>query len=429
MVSDDPGSGPPEEAPQAPEPPAPRRRRWWLLGLDLLAAAGIVLLALYVAQDVIESKPRPKRAKPPRRASLVEVTTVTAGRHQVTLQASGEVAPSRQVDVLPEVGGRVLERNPALEIGSLVAEGDPIAVIDDADYQVALRRARAELVQAQADLKLERGSQKLAKREYELLGSDPEANAELVLRAPQLAAAKARAAAASASVAKAKLDLERTKVSAPFDAVVRSRGVEVGSQVGPSTPLVRLVGTDLWWVEVQLPTDELRWLQVGDVRGRGGSLARIYDPIAWGPEAFRVAHVASVAPDLDEGGRMARVLLAVEDPLARKSAAPTLKIGQYVRVELAGSELDDVVELPRELLRDGRFVWVMSAEDTLAIREVEIAFAGREVVLVSAGLAGGDKVVTTPLPAPVEGMGLRVAKPPSAGRTSEKARAPERAIP
>ena len=64
--------------------------------------------------------------------------------------------------VVDEVAGRVVERNAELEVGTVLAKGDVLVRVNDADYEIALRRARAQLVQAQADLRLERGSQKLA---------------------------------------------------------------------------------------------------------------------------------------------------------------------------------------------------------------------------------------------------------------------------
>jgi len=427
----DPASSSEESAAAEPEDggesagskPAERRprglARLLFLGIDLTLATVAVMVTLWVAQDVIKSRPRPKRKKPERRATLVEVQTVETTTRRVRIEGSGLVAPSRQVAVRPQVTGRIKERSPALEVGSFIARGDTLVVIEDNDYVIALRRARAELIQAQAALKLEKGSGRLAKREYTILGSDPKADTELVLRKPQLASAKALASAAGAAVAKARLDLKRTTIDAPFDAVVRSRTADLGSQVTPASDLVTLAGTDLWWVEVRLPSEQLRWLETGDSRGKGGSLARLSNPAGWGPEASRTGRVARIAPDVEEGGRMARVLIAVEDPLGRgdKGAGkPPLKIGEYLQVMFEGRKLDQVVSLPRELLRDGDTVWVMNGKDQLAIIKVELAYAGRDTLLVSKGLGSGDRVVASPLSSPVAGMDLRVKTDGDPGR-------------
>jgi hypothetical protein len=86
--------------------------------------------------------------------------------------------------------------------------------------------------------------------------------------------------------------------------------------------------------------------------------------------------------------------------------------------------LRDVVTVPRTALREGREVWVMTEKDTLAIRPVALAWTGEDRVLVSAGLADGERLVVSELQAPVEGMALRRPEastqpsdaPPTAGR-------------
>ena len=78
-----------------------------------------------------------------------------------------------------------------------------------------------------------------------------------------------------------------------------------------------------------------------------------------------------------------------------------------------GAPLDGVISLDRALLRDGDRVWVMNAKHELEIRQVEVTFRGNEHVLVSSGLAPGERIVVSELSAPVEGMLLRTADEPA----------------
>lgn len=132
---------------------------------------------------------------------------------------------------------------------------------------------------------------------------------------------------------------------------------------------------------------------------------------------------------------MARLLVTVEDPLALTEAdrgQPALLIGSYVRVEIEGAGLESAVAVKRGLLRDGDNAWVMSRDDRLEIRPLTVAFRSRDHVLATAGLQPGDRLVTTDLPAPVEGMPLRLrddapAAPDAAAPRAADKTDPERA--
>ena len=78
-----------------------------------------------------------------------------------------------------------------------------------------------------------------------------------------------------------------------------------------------------------------------------------------------------------------------------------------LRGRIEGGRLDRVVALDRAYLRDDDSVWVMTAGDRLEIRAVEIAYRGPERVYVSVGLGSGDRVVTSEIATPTNGMKLR----------------------
>jgi len=82
--------------------------------------------------------------------------------------------------------------------------------------------------------------------------------------------------------------------------------------------------------------------------------------------------------------------------------APIL-LGEYVRLEIQGRRLENVIRLPRAALRDNDTVWTVQ-NSTLAIRRAEVAWRDTDWVLVSGGLASGDTVVTSELAAPIDGM-------------------------
>ncbi len=79
----------------------------------------------------------------------------------------------------------------------------------------------------------------------------------------------------------------------------------------------------------------------------------------------------------------------------------------FVAVHLQGTELADVVAVPREALHDSDTVWIVDNANKLHIRKIEIVRRERDEVLVRNGLQAGEKIILTNLSGAAEGMLLR----------------------
>ena len=354
-----------------------------------------------------QAKPRPRE----RNVTLVEVRAVDYSSQQTTISGMGTVSVACSVELQPQVSGEIISLNPNLVPGGHFQKGETLFNIDPTDYRLTVRERATDVAKAKSDLQLEQGNQLIAKKEYKLLGervSDQEK--ELMLRQPQLKNLQATLEAARAKFDKAQVDLGRTEIKAPFNAVILSRNVNIGTRASESSVLATLVGTDAYWVEVSVPVSQLRWIQIPHTRKDPGALVRIYDTAAWGDNIFRQGRVIRLKSDLESQGRMARLLIQVEDPLSLQpdhSDQPRLLIGSYVRVEIEGNAVASAAAIEREFIRNGNNVWVMTDRGNLAIRPVEIAFRGADRLLVTGGITSGEQLITTDIATPVEGMPLR----------------------
>ncbi|MDD5723970.1 MAG: efflux RND transporter periplasmic adaptor subunit, partial [Syntrophales bacterium] len=305
--------------------------------------------------------------------------------------------------------------NPRFTEGGHLKAGEEILKIDDQDYRLAVAQQHSQVVSAEYALKLEMGRQDVAQREWELLGgggTTMDLDSELALRKPHLEKAQADVAAALAAMKRAELDLARTTVRAPFACIVRTKNVDLGSHVSSQDQLAELIGTDEYRVRASVPIDRLKWISIPRGANDQGSKARIL--YGNGAVYERGGTVVKLLGDLEEEGRMARILIAVDDPLDLKSpekTMPPLLIGEYVRVEIEGPVLEGVVALPRTALRDGGNIWIAGIDDTLDIRKVDIVWRGEEIVLLKNNLADGERIIVTDLSAPIRGMKLIVNKP------------------
>jgi len=402
------GNSPP--TPPAKAPAADKKPLGWKITLPLclgiLALAGGVIAFIYLTGPTAGRGGATKET-----AMLVDVLEAERGDYRPEIVVIGTVRPAEDIILSPRVEGEVIERSRAFTPGGIVAQGEPLLKIDPADFENRLEQSRAELRQAESDLEVEMGRQDVARQDYQLLGEElTQEDLQLVLREPQLKAARARVESARAALRQRELDLERTQVRAPFDAQVIERTANTGSQVAPGDALGRLVGLDEYWVVATVPQSKLRWVQFPNSEDEPGARVRIRNRAAWPEDVYRTGRVERLIGTLDEQTRLARILVTVPDPLARGTddrGQPPLLIGSIVEARIAGEELGNVVRLDRDYLREGDTVWV-NAGGELQIRAVTVLFRDARYAYIAEGLDAGAQVITSSLSTVAEGAALRV---------------------
>jgi len=380
--------------------------------LRLLLPVIVIVISASVAFWMMQSGPKAKPRAKTRNAVLVDVRPIELGPQTTTVSIMGTVKPQREVALKPRVSGEIITVGDNLIPGGRFNKGEELLAIDPSDYQLVVRQLASEVARVESDMQVELGRQRVAQKEFELLGeSVSEVEKTLMLREPQLENNRALLEGTRARLEQAQLDLKRTSVRSPFNAVVMSREVNLGTRVSPSTTLATLVGSDSYWVEAPVPASQLQWISISQEDGDSGSPVRIYDSVAWGPNRSRSGQLVGLTAMVEENGRMATLLAEIADPLSLQptsSEQPKLLLGSYVRVEIEGKLLAKAAAIERDLIHNGEQLWIMDEEGRLDIRTVEIAFRGQDQVLVTGGVNHGEKLITTNLPSPVQGMTLRL---------------------
>ena len=382
----------------------------------------IILLILgsgvLIAKKLIDTKLTAARKPISIGSPLVEVITAESGHEQVTIVAMGVVIPAREVVIQPQVSGHIAQISSGLVPGGRFKAGDTILRIDDRDYNIAVDQKKAEVARALMDLKMEKGRQIIAEREWKLLGSEIATTREgrdLVLRKPQLKKTVAVLESARSVLRRAMLDVERTEIKAFFNSFVKEKFVDVGQPVSPATKLATLVGTDEFWVRISVPVSRLSWISIPGTNATEGAPATVMqeNSTSGSQVVLRQGRVVRLLGDLDPVGRMARLLVSVEDPFGlnaeKEKAGIPLLLGAYVKVKIQGPLLDDVFAIPRKAIREGDQVWIMTHGKRLAVKKVNAVWRRKEDVLVI-GLNSGDQIITSRISAPVPGMELRVSE-------------------
>ncbi|MFD2999322.1 efflux RND transporter periplasmic adaptor subunit [Pontibacter toksunensis] len=390
----------------------------------IIISVFVLLVSAAITLFVFMTEPEAQReAATKKTAMLVDVVQVNRGNYVPTVVATGTVQAAKDIILSPQVGGEIVSISENFIPGSFVKKGEVLLQINPADYRNILQLRQSDLQLARSELSVEMGRQDVARKDFELIGAELAAdNRDLVLRKPQLEAARANIAASEAAVNQARLDLQRTTIRAPFDAHIISRSVNVGSQVAPGAELGRLVGMDEYWVAANVPMSKISWLSFAEKDAAKASDVRVTNDTSWPSSQFRKGKLFRLVGALDTQTRMARVLVSVPDPLARAArydTIPPLMIGTFVETHIEAREIKDAIRLSRDYIRKDETVWVME-DGKLSIRDVEILFQDADYAYISKGLSDNDMVVTTDLSTVVEGSGLRTEKAGASNETAQR---------
>lgn len=373
----------------------------------------LVLLMLF--------RPRPAAQEPPRRVPLVVTAPADVRSGHLTIRGHGTVRPKSQIVLSPQVAGRVEWVSPAFASGGRFRKGDPLLRIEDADYVNRVEAASAAVAQRRVEVLQWEEERELAREEYQRLldregleaPADSESVSSLVFREPQLQAAKAALRSAEAQLADARLALSRTRITAPFHGVVRSKAVDVGQYVAPGQSLGSLYDTDE--VEIVVPlTDSEATLVDGIWEAGAGDESESIPAVVRATFGGRThewpAYVDRAEGALNEQTRTVDVVVRVPDPFVSGDAGrPPLLLGTYVSVDIQGVSLDGYSVLPRPALRDARSVYVVEGDSLLVIHPASLLQEIDGQVIVSADLAPGEPVVVSPLDIVTDSMVVEVA--------------------
>lgn len=360
-------------------------------GLIFLGAIALSVL-LWITRPVAEQKPFVESVP------VVEVATVKLEEVRLSLPTQGLIEADRRADLAAEVAGRVVETNPEFEVGLRAKEGDWLVRIDATDYRAAVATAASTLAEARSALVEEQARAEQAKRDWAKLGGGGAPN-ELVSRVPQLRAATARVESAEAALAKAEADLARTEIKAPFDCVIASKRTEIGSYVNPGAVIAAVFESSPYEIRLPIPVDQLPLLDLKNGVGEPGGV-EITSRIGDGTHTYP-GRIIRTEGEIDRASRSAYLVAEVADP---PDGTGLLQPGLFVRAHVQGRALPDVAKVPFAAFVDLNRVALVSPDNTLQFREVNVIFREGDTVYVSSGLQNGDRLCLTELPSMITGL-------------------------
>jgi len=376
------------------------------LNKNVITPIAIIIGGLLLAAGMIASKSQAEKTAGTAKPILVNAVSFDKSDRPIPVRGTGTVVPAQQVAVIPQVGGKIVSTDPRLIPGGRFKAGEVIARIESRDYRASLEQAQSNAQRAELELALESGRSQVAIREWALLNEDGSSVSDLAMRKPHLALAEQSVIAARSALSSAKLNLDRTRLTAPFNAVVVTKSIDLGQVVGPGGAVATLVGTDQLWVNVSLPLGDLDVLQLQGRDGTG-SKARVIHRLSQGRQSEYEGVALQLGGALDSATRQAQITVAIDQPFDQDGVRLPLLPGAYVEIIFEGLVATEVIQIPRAAVYDGDTVWV-NAGGVLTPRQVHITGGDKETVLVDEGIEDGDEVIISALSMPLAGMPVTV---------------------
>ncbi len=392
--------------------PAPIRswkQRLLALGMILI----LLLVGVAISQYLLKTSPKAERKPPAKMQTLVNIMDVAPVSRNVTVKALGRVIAAQEINVQARVSGQVVYLHPDFVPGGIISKGETLVRIDDTDYKLILKQKQNGLALKKADMRIEQGSQTVARKEWELINqlSDDidQSSEDLALRKPQLAKSYADLQVAETELEKAEIDLERTVIKAPFNGIVRVKNIDLGSEISSQSSIGILTGTDIFWADISLPVEKLKWLELPG-KNKQGSPVQVWS----GPVAHK-GRIISLQSELDKDGLMARILIEIDDPMGLKEEKTPLLLADFVRTEIKGKKIENVIQIPRSSLRENNQVFIATPDEALHIQPVSVLWKDSDFVFVDKGLTAGDQIIISNVSSPIEGMALKIDKKQPSG--------------
>ena len=375
-----------------------------ILGCSILFA-GILIMT---PTEVEESAPEVQSVE-------VRVIEVKMESVQLTVESQGKVQAAQLASLAASVAGPVAWISPSMQAGSYVEEGQPLLRLDDSDFKIALSRSNATLQQAQVEAG--HASNELNRIE-DLAEQKLVSDSQLQEAKRSAAVTAARMIDAQASFSQAELDLRRIEIKAPFNAIIETREVELGQYVNRAQSIAVLFGADEVEVRVPLAIRQLGYLDVplgtrGELVGDSAPEVSLMGVYGAEEQEWRGKGVRTEAT-IDPNSNTVQTIIRVQQPVtaadnlwASSNSAIPLPIGLFVQANIRGKQVDNIVALPRSVMRNNNQVLVVDAENKMYYREVEIFRLEEDRVLISGGILPGEFICTSPIQAVVDGMSVQ----------------------
>jgi HlyD family secretion protein len=364
----------PPVPPQTSVPEGGSTRGKWLaagVAAAILAAVGLILWRGHIEDPTLTTLAT-QQAVPLVSVTSPGVTSVTS-----TVTFTGTVSARFDMPIgIEGDAGRIV--GVYVEAGDHVKRGQLLAKIDESVWQPQVNRLAAGLEQARAQAALSAAEYRRAAA-VEAAGA---LSAEEVEKRHALSLTDAaNVKVAAAMLAEAEARLARMRVVAPADGVVLTRKAEVGQTASPGgEALFRLASGGEIEMRGQVAEQDMAVLTVGQP-------AAVY--LVGSPQPFE-GRVRLLGAVIDPQTRLGDIRIALKPN-------PSLRPGAFARGSVSVSKAERPILPQTAVLSDskGPYVYLVGTDGRVERRDVQVGGTISAGIIITKGLTGNERVVTT----------------------------------
>ena len=376
----------------------------------LIAALGAFLLSSCSSNKDVQASASAASEVPT--VAVAKVATADLSRDLIL---TAEFKPFQEVDVMAKVSGYV--KGIRVDVGDRVKEGDLLATLEVPEMaddlrksQAGVRHSESEVARAEDEIARAKSAHDIAHLSYNRLlqasqkrpgliaqqeiddaqSKDLVAEAQLAAANSALAAARQQVDVDQSSTARVQAMIDYERVTAPFTGVVTKRYADKGSMIQAGTasqtqamPVVRLSENGLLRLILPVPESAVPTVHIGQqVEVRVPTLDRTFP-----------GKVARFSDKVSYQTRTMDTEVDVPNP------SLVLIPGMYAEVNLTLARRDAVIAVPVMAIDEdaagGGSVMVITPNNRVEVRHVELGLETANRVEIRSGLNDGDMVVLT----------------------------------
>ncbi len=424
----------------------------------IIECALVVVLGIGGYVGLSSLRRDPVLVAPEEQAIRVEAIRVSPEDEPVIIMGYGTARSRDVVTIMPEVPGIVVELNPKLEVGGIIPKGELLFAIDPRTYEAQVENAHASIGSLESSLAVLKTTaaadrqrlttlartRDLALSDFERLKGlfeDERVGAKAQVERAERAYIQVKdqldqlqqavqtypgrideagkgIEATRAKLKQAEINLGSARVTAPFDARVKAKMIELNEYVAPGVPVVTLADDAVLEISVPLDSAEARrWLVFTEEREADtawfSKAEQVECEIEWSDDPTQTWQgQLNRIEGFDEMSRTLGVAirLTAEQAAPKRAGALPLVDGMFCEVRIPGKIMEGVIRLPRSAVTFEGTVFTVE-NNRLRTVEVEMAHEQGGEAFISKGLAADSLAVITRLINPMENALLDVAIP------------------
>ncbi len=381
-----------------------QRRIGIVAGLLILAAAG------YGAYFMSSLKEPPGKKEAVRKVRTVDTMQVFNTKVATSLPIQGELQAYDKIDIFSEVSGTLEPTERPFKVGSFFPKGSVLIKVDQEEARLGLLSQKSTflnaITQMMPDLKIDYPDAFPKWRQY-LENFDLE---KKLAPLPEPGSKQEKLFVASRNIFTQYYNIKSTEerldkytLFAPFSGVITEAAINPGAVVRAGQKLGELMNTSRYELEATIPLSDLKYIDVGnsvtlassDIDGEWkGRIRRINDRV-------------------DPNTQTVKVFIGL--------SGKGLREGMYLTGLVKATDLEEAVEIPRDLLIDQRAVYVVE-DSILSLREVEVLRIDPDGAVVR-GLSDGAPLLREPFPGIFDGMKVELGRSGNQGNAATRAAA------